>query len=462
MRRRTWQTLSAIVFLVLFTAVHFFALRYLLRKLLYLYLRPPSSPYGSAIGVGKDGPLRTEAPLKIFVYDVPAKLLHRDYDMNMDSCPFSFYSVELIIPQLVRTSAWSLNVTQTKDALEADYFLLPHYSTCYYTRCLRSAPSEECQERVSSYMTDILNHVEEEYPFWGRRQGADHIVVLSWDWGAHLYGDRDVSLVRNRLAATVQLTLMGMRTEDERQLFDPRKDISIPPLRDYRIAQQLLDGTAPAAAARTSDRAIFAYFRGTITSEWLYSRGIRQRILRYGEEDPSHYFVRTGHSEFYWHELRNARFALCPAGWSHWSPRLFDAIVAGAIPVIIADEWEPAFSGTFIDYARIAVRVAEKDLERLTDILMGVTPQQQARMREEMRRVAHRLNYNTPSRFNDALDSILQVLATHRPRPAPLQSIFGGGGDLGGNSDAEYSHGEDEEGDRSRVSSADESGGEEL
>ena len=36
-------------------------------------------------------------------------------------------------------------------------------------------------------------------------------------------------------------------------------------------------------------------------------------------------------------------FALCPGGWEPWSPRLYDAMYDGAIPVILADNMKLPF-----------------------------------------------------------------------------------------------------------------------
>lgn len=416
------STAAAVAVLVTFTVAHFYLLLYTLRFLLSRTLGDDAH----TSNVPQRAPTR-----RIYVYDIPERLLHRDYQMDLESCPDSFYSVEIELPRLLKQSKWSLNATHTKDAALADYFLVPHYSTCYYNKCMQSARAgggQNCEERVKQYMSDILDHVEAEYPFWQRNAGMDHMFVLSWDWGVHLFGDQDESVIRNRLASSIHLTLLGLAAKDKRNVFDPQKDLSIPPLRDYRIPQSLQQ------LHRERERAIFAYFRGTITDEFRYSRGLRQRIRKYGEDDPVNYFVRLQHGDFYWHELSSARYALCPAGWSHWSPRLFDAILAGALPVLIADEWVPAFNGTFVNYDEFIVRVAEKDINNLTAILHAIPRQKEDAMRRNMRQYTKRFLYGHTPTDDDATDTIMQALA-RRPVPQMIPVIT----DMGGNSEAEYS-----------------------
>lgn len=407
------STTVAVVLLAAFTVVHFIFLRYALRQVVSLFITDETRK------------------MKVYVYDVPKELLRGDLGVTKSSCHLDFYSVEMVLPELVKQSRWGLNITQIADAAAADYFVVPHYSICYYHECRRNetASVEECQARVSEYMTKILDYVEGSYPFWQRRRGRDHLFVLTWDWGVHIFGEQDESVIRNRLSNGIHLTLLGMDKRDYRNVFDPAKDISIPPLRDYNFAKYL---------PRPSTRAIFAYFRGTFSEDLRYSNGIRQRLQKYGTDDPAHYFIRAGHSDFYWHELVNARYAICPAGWSHWSPRLFDAIVAGAIPVIIADEWRPAFDGVFMKYGDFAVRVPEKDIERLTEVLMEIPPEREAKMRANLAQIAHRFVYNSIPQTDDALDSIMQILSK-RPVPEIAKPII----DLGSASDGEYSDNED-------------------
>jgi hypothetical protein len=69
-----------------------------------------------------------------------------------------------------------------------------------------------------------------------------------------------------------------------------------------------------------------------------------------------------------------ATFCLCPLGWAPWSPRIFESVQIGCIPVIIADDIILPFEKYF-NWERIAVRVKEADVPRLEEILKEIPPE---------------------------------------------------------------------------------------
>ncbi|KAJ1557900.1 hypothetical protein HK405_014901, partial [Cladochytrium tenue] len=107
-------------------------------------------------------------------------------------------------------------------------------------------------------------------------------------------------------------------------------------------------------------RDVFAHFRGTIHEDFAYSRGVRQYLRELGRTHPGRYAVREGHAgtaAAYYGELAGTTFALCPGGWSAWSPRVFEAVAAGAVPVVVADGTRLPFE-TQLDWRAGAVKLA--------------------------------------------------------------------------------------------------------
>jgi len=51
------------------------------------------------------------------------------------------------------------------------------------------------------------------------------------------------------------------------------------------------------------------------------------------KEDPD-LFVKVGAVDWYPEELGKAEFSMSPLGWSPWSPRFFEGLAMGAVPVI--------------------------------------------------------------------------------------------------------------------------------
>eukprot|EP00899_Mesostigma_viride_P028347 jgi/Mesvir1/8698/Mv02634-RA.1 len=125
-----------------------------------------------------------------------------------------------------------------------------------------------------------------------------------------------------------------------------------------------------------------------------YSWGIRQAVARHwwGEEARKKgMWVYPGHSDGYLKDMAHSIFcgALPGDGWSHGYVR---AILHGCIPVIIMDDVEEAFSNVF-NYSQFSIRVAEKDIPRLYEILTSVPQKQIDRMQSRIRRIWPRFVY---------------------------------------------------------------------
>lgn len=66
-------------------------------------------------------------------------------------------------------------------------------------------------------------------------------------------------------------------------------------------------------------------------------------------------------------------FTLCPAGWSRWSYRVWEAVAAGSIPVILSDYMVRPF-GDQLDWDAFALHVPEAALPEIDDIVRSLHP----------------------------------------------------------------------------------------
>ena len=348
------------------------------------------------------------------------------------------YGAELIIPASLPQAPFYQADTFSKQNATIEhfdniYFLLPQYSTCVYHLCLQGRipkdsliwrPDDTCHDVATRYLTRILNHIQQHYPFWHRHNGADHLLIFAWDGGADLIG-RETHL-RARLSEAIHLVHLGSPNRTE--TFRPGHDITIPAFRDFRWAQELLGEHSKRPTrffswlTRRKDddrRPIYAYFRGTINKEWLYSHGVRQQLPALAATNPDRYFIKNGHSDFYWTEVVRARFILCPAGWEPWSPRLFDGIVSGALPILLTDQWIVPFEresnkqGVLKERIPFEQFLLRTDIANLNGLLDGLTVEEEAAMRMTMASVAHRFIYNLIPQPQDALWTIAEILS-HR------------------------------------------------
>lgn len=110
--------------------------------------------------------------------------------------------------------------------------------------------------------------------------------------------------------------------------------------------------------------------------------------------------------------LRDSRFVLCPRGFGASSIRIFEAMRAGRVPVIVSDAWNEPPVG---DWPAFSLKVRESDVARIPDICgehagAAVTMGRAARMAFE--------HYFGPMRFFEtALDAVSTKIAKSRWHP---------------------------------------------
>jgi hypothetical protein len=201
--------------------------------------------------------------------------------------------------------------------------------------------------------------------------------------------------------------------------FSTRKDIVIPPY----IFEQDIIVNAGGKYIDGSKRSILVHFRGTI--EWYhsnaipelyvpkgastqYSRGVRQFLLQeFKDDDQVKFFV--GGSDSYIDEVKDSVFCLCPRGFAPWSRRLYDSILLGCIPVIIADYIELPFED-LIDYRKFTVKISEENVVFVKQILLTIPPEEIRKKQEYMKTIYHHFLFNLQVQPGDVFDYILRRL----------------------------------------------------
>ncbi|KAK3271896.1 hypothetical protein CYMTET_19782 [Cymbomonas tetramitiformis] len=209
---------------------------------------------------------------------------------------------------------------------------------------------------------------------------------------------------------------------ESREQFNTWKDIVIPGLE--------ADETYHGGKLRQMDvpRTIFAFFKGTIRNREgpSYSRGIRikMRDAFEGERDVIFSEVKPGcNHKCYAEQMRQSIFCLCPRGWSPWTLRAYQAMMAGCIPVILADEIEFPFEST-LDWSRLTVKIAERDSEKTLEILRAISTEEIQAKQEAITQVWRMVSYPIPSRPDDAFHSILRELGRKRRLMKASPSVF--------------------------------------
>merc|ERR1712190_694775 len=90
----------------------------------------------------------------------------------------------------------------------------------------------------------------------------------------------------------------------------------------------------------------------------------------------------------YWKTLQRTKFAVHIHGASPFSARLFEIIVAGAVPIIIAPGYVLPFED-FLDWDQFSIRVEPSEVHRLYDIVHGISEDRYARLSMALSTVSH-------------------------------------------------------------------------
>ena len=372
----------------------------------------------------------TLPPLRIFVYDLPPSF-NEDLQRNHPDCRWDSaytwetkYTLEVYLHEMLLKSP-----LRTLDPKEADLFYVPVYVGCF----LHSHGTNfiKTQEFIKKSQQWLRTH----YPFWDRSQGRDHVFTLTHDIGAciapvqelrHAILITNTGELLNRKEAFSAYTSMytpGYQNSHDLSLpcFSPWKDIVAPPM----INDEFMLGWHNAQKKNKVDantRNLLATFRGTIIDKpgWsFYSRGIRQKWLdKYAFNEnikitavhPREGFgsKAANYQATYRKDFTSSKYCLCPPGWATWTPRLFEALLLGCIPAVVADHNLLPFSRR-IDYTQFAVHISEDKANDLEKYL----PQSKARVQELQLGVSAiwpAFVYNDPPKPGDAFHHLLAEL----------------------------------------------------
>jgi hypothetical protein len=392
-------------------------------------------------GVGGDGGAKGDAwrqTLKIYVYELPpdfnTNLLDPEVPRFYD-CRESMYGAEILIHEQLLQSPF-----RTMDPEAANLFYLPIYTSCfrsvrvhYASRSLKERDGTLLRGRGSTVEEDLfhfvfsaIDYVAQEYPYWHRQQGRDHVLTFTHDFGAcFTYHEEDTFKVeRIQIQRALHNAILLQYFGDlKSSCFQSRKDVVIPP---FVFDKGVLAKRGGAANKPTAAKLTSVYFRGKIefhgeATRPGYSRGVRKRInATYFTYPPNQNIaIREGHSKYYLQELQNSKLCLAPPGYALWTPRLTESVIVGCVPLIIGDDIELPFEW-LVDYRSFAVRVSEGNAHKIEEIVDKIGNDALERKRIALQVHWRRFVYNEPAEPGDAFDTIMQRLANRASEQRPV------------------------------------------
>ena len=226
---------------------------------------------------------------------------------------------------------------RTFDPNEADWFFVPGYGICMFEGGF--IPIKRIQEIYIELSTGCL-------PFW-QDQGQRHIFTFASGMSVSLFRDW-----RNYISKATFLTpetglFNDFSTWQTQPDFNPTKDIVIP----GHLHRSEVFALVHSAQPIWSQRPFLAVFFGKVDpSRESKNSGSPRHELMNMLKDPSQWPEGFPHDVIVGSNLTpnqmyeymgSAKYCLIPRGKSEWSLRLFEALFAGCVPVMLADGWKP-------------------------------------------------------------------------------------------------------------------------
>ncbi len=293
--------------------------------------------------------------LKIYIYPEEIPLTGKLAGARCSESAAGMYAIEFTLIDQLRAN---LSGTITANPLEADFFIVPHKGVCmtHYLKDTQKILLLEAGKLASElYMEPLLRLISTKYGFYNASGGSNHVFITSHDLGKCLFSEQ----VMDFMSKGIILSNLGKSNTSA--CFNLERDIVLPQLSKMSYVNGML----------SIDRTTFASFVGTVHQDFEYSHGVRQRIKQmsqmYAKNELT--FI-EGHLQprDYVSLLQRSLFQLCPGGWAPWSPRLFNALESGSIPVIIADGISVA-NERFFNWRTFSVKLMNKQAGELIELL---------------------------------------------------------------------------------------------
>jgi hypothetical protein len=117
--------------------------------------------------------LPSHRSIKVYIYELPSHL-NRDFVARDPRVRETMFATEILIHENFEQSA-----VRTLDPEEADFYFIPVYTAGVLEESGRVIP-----DTSASTMLEAVTYVAENWPYFNRLRGLDHVVVAPHDYGA--------------------------------------------------------------------------------------------------------------------------------------------------------------------------------------------------------------------------------------------------------------------------------------
>ena len=352
-------------------------------------------------------------PLRVWMYNKTSVVTNstmftsnRPNYANISS-QYDMYSPEYFMQDYFLRLNASSNVSRhnlqwADNPLVADYFIIPSDLTYYYFYPkIEYMTREQFQVLVhqlnTEYFDTLLTNIRNKFPYWTMAKhpdqyGSNHILTILAGRNMGMFVNETQRLLKN----VVQIGFTGLRQD----LLPP----NAPPPRDYRgtpiiyrhgydlVVPQFLRPMPSSNLTRNitllvNKKRISYFFAGAVghnmgedsarpRMERLFSRikrGEHNKTVKIQNKSYEVLIVIDGHQSTteYVNSIQSTVFVLCPEGFFPWSPRFYDALQLGAIPLVLADNIVLPFE-RFVDWPSISAKINVSNIEDMINLVQRI------------------------------------------------------------------------------------------
>ncbi|KAL4519102.1 hypothetical protein Ndes2526A_g00206 [Nannochloris sp. 'desiccata'] len=309
---------------------------------------------------------------KIYMYDLPAYVAYQQGPSGWQGHDPIYIAYQYFLDSLIKSNV------RTEDPSEAHLFFLPALTYAYTSNL----------GNPNLHVTRVVDYVREEFPYWNRTDGRDHIV-----WTP---GDRSSCLLESPEAKSlIKLTHFGYfdHTAEGKNYsmvlnvpnkdwgcYHPLRDVNVPPFlpNGGRVARETYVERINSIERPLPDRKELFFFAGGFRpNDFEYSGRTRHIIAEYIPKwNDTDFRVVEGSIPDYEETLRRTQFCLAPYGHG-WGIRIVSIMSTGCVPVIIQEHVYQPYED-ILPYEEFSIRLNNEDIPRLPSILRSISPQQLA------------------------------------------------------------------------------------
>ncbi|KAK4272378.1 hypothetical protein QN277_020944 [Acacia crassicarpa] len=331
--------------------------------------------------------------------DITSQLPEYPGGLNLQHSIEFWLTLDLLASELPKPSHGG-SAIRVHNSSEADIIFVPFFSSLSYNRFAKAkVPTKE--KNMNDLLQDKLVEYLTAQKEWKRSGGRDHLIL------AH-HPNSMLEARKQLWPATFILADFGRYPLT---IANVQKDVIAP--YKHLVASYVDD------SSEFDSRPTLLYFQGAI---YRKDGGLARQELFYllkDEKDVHFSFgsIQRGGIQKATEGMRSSKFCLNIAGDTPSSNRLFDAIAAHCVPVIISDEIELPYEDV-LDYSEFCIFVPTKDAIRenfLINFIRSIGKQEWTRMWTKLKEVEHFFEYQFPSREGDAVQMIWQAVARKVP-----------------------------------------------